>query len=107
MSDINSIVYAMFEEKGFDGVEMYNTTYPASQDDGNTQTVLDSFKEFYNSKRPCLLKDRLGNVKNVETSSIWQGRYIELQDQYKKLLTRYDELQRNYNELAADKLKKR
>ncbi len=49
----------------------------------------------------------LGNVKNVETSSIWQGRYIELQDQYKKLLTRYDELQRNYNELAADKLKKR
>ena len=38
MSDINSIVHAMFEEKGFDGVEMYNTTYPASQDDGNTQT---------------------------------------------------------------------
>lgn len=38
MSDINSIITAMFEDKGFDGVEMFNDRYPSMQDNGNIQT---------------------------------------------------------------------
>ena len=37
MSDINSVIFAMFEDKGFEGVEMFNTKYPAEQDNGNVQ----------------------------------------------------------------------
>lgn len=38
MSDINTTILALFEDKGFFGVEMYNDKYPASQDNGGTQS---------------------------------------------------------------------
>lgn len=37
MSNINSIVAALFEEKGFAGVEMFNVTYPSIEDNGGVQ----------------------------------------------------------------------
>jgi hypothetical protein len=53
---------ANYSSGQFSGILYNGNTYT---DAGNTQTVLDSFMEFYNSKRPCILKDRQGNVKNV------------------------------------------
>lgn len=38
MFDFDDLVDSMMEEKGFNGVEMYNDKYPSYQDNGGEQT---------------------------------------------------------------------
>lgn len=52
-----------YSSGAFSGILFSENMFQA--DNSNQQSMLTSFKEFYNSKRPCIMKDRKGNVYNV------------------------------------------